>query len=60
MFTRSHLQSPSVNNHRTRGNVTITLLDCFDESYVLDAGIPKGEGACHANRPGSNNEDSCA
>ena len=60
MVTRFHLQGCGVDGHRTRGKVTVTFCDCFDDGDVFDAGVPKGEGACHAGRPGPDNEDSCS
>jgi hypothetical protein len=52
MPTRSYLQSCGVDNHSTRGMVT--LLDCVDDDHIFHARKPKGEGACHAGRPCSN------
>ena len=60
VLTRSHLQGRGVDSHCPRGEVTVTLLDGFDDSYIFDAGIPEGEGACHARRPCSDDEDSRA
>ena len=57
---RSHLEGCGVDDHRTRGEVAITFCDCLDNGDVFGSGVPKGEGAYHAGRPGSDNEDSCS
>jgi hypothetical protein len=57
MPKKYHLQSCSVDNHRTRG--IVTLFDCIDNDYIFDAREPKGEGTGHADRPCSDYEDFC-
>jgi hypothetical protein len=58
--TRSHLEGCGVDNHSTRGKIAVTFCDCLDNGDIFDSGVPKGEGGCHAGRPGSDNEDSCS